>query len=334
MLNLLHWRFFKKDFLMRFCKIILSLAVLVIFSGCNSQFFSAIRPSEINDGSSGLIAVDTPEGQIGWSPWIVVHSDGSAVEGYRKALTELKSKGMVRGVRVGLSGYRDTMVQMINSLGIEMIGIVPNESLFDPSPETMIGRYISAYPEIKVFQIGNEVTTINQLHGLSMMTIEEYMDVFKKIYAHVQSRLSSVMLMTQSTFGSGDYGSNELKRMVELGLKPNIISPQRVIVGVNIYSDNALSEYISTRNRYLGNPDHGGYRVWVMETGSSNPSEQINHVRLFYPRLTNALGAERIYWYVLWDGDSMGEDYGLIRNPYNPNWMTYSPLFKALARIQ
>lgn len=319
---------------MRFCKAILSLAVLVIFSGCNSRFFSAIGPSEINDGSSGLIAVDTPEGQIGWSPYIVVHSDGSAVEGYRKALLELKSKGMVRGVRVGLSGYRDTMVQMINSLGIEMVGIVPNESLFDPNPEAMIDRFISAYPEIKVFQIGNEVTTINQIHGLSKMTIEEYMNVFRKIYDHVQSSPSSVTLMNQSTFGSGFYGSNELKRMVELGLKPNIFSPQRVIVGVNIYSDNALSEYISTRNRYLGDPKQGGYRVWVMETGSSNPSEQISHVRLFYPRLDSALGAERIYYYVLWDGDSIGEDYGLIRNPHDPNRMTYSPLFKALAGIQ
>lgn len=332
MLNLLNWRFFEKDFLMRFCKVILSLAVLVIFSGCNSRLFSAIGPSEINDGSSGLIAVDTPEGQIGWSPWIVVHSDGSAVEGYRKALLELKSKGMVRGARVGLSGYRDTMVQMINSLGIEMVGIVPNESLFDSSPKAVIGRYISAYPEIKVFQIGNEVTTINQLHGLPRMTIEEYMDVFKKIY---DQSPPSVALITQSTFGSGDYGSNELKRMVELGLKPNIFSPQRVIVGINIYSDNALSEYISTRNRYLGNPDQGGYRVWVMETGSSNPSEQIHHVSSFYPRLASPLGAERIYWYVLWNGD-IGPDlgYGLIINPRDPNRMTYSPLFKALAGIK
>lgn len=322
---------------MRFCKVFLSLAIFLFFSGCNSRFFSAIGgPSGINDGSSGLIAVDTPEGQIGWSPFMVVHSDGGAVDGYKKALTELKSKGMVRGVRVGLSGYRDSIVQMINSLGIEMVGIVPNASLFDPSPEAMISRYISAYPEIKVFQIGNEITTINQLHGLPRMTIEQYMDVFRKIYDYVQMSSSSVMLITQSTFGSGSYGSNELKRMVELGLKPNILSPRRVIVGINVYTNDALNDYISTRNQYLGDSNQGGgYRVWVMETGSSNPSEQIAHVRLFYPSLASPLGAERIYWYVLWDSDK-GPDlgYGLIQNPHDSNRMSYSPLFKVLAGIQ
>ena len=143
------------------------------------------------------------------------------------------------------------------------------------------------------------------------------------------------MLMTQSTFGSGFYGSNELKKMVELGLKPNILSPQRVIVAMNIYSDDALSEYVSARNQYLDDPNQGGYRIWVMETGSSNPNEQIDHVKSFYPRLTSALGAERIYWYVLWGG-SIGPDtgYSLILNSSDPNQMTYSPLFKALAGIQ
>ncbi len=306
---------------MRFLRVNLLVSVLVILSGCNSRFFSPVEPSEVNNTDSGLILVDTPEGQIQWSPYIVVHSDGGAVEGYRKALTLLKSRGMVRGVRVGLSGYRDTVVQMISSLGIEMVGIIPNESLFDLNPEAMIDRYISAYPDIRIFQIGNEVTTINQAQK---MTIEQYMDIFKKIYDH-----TSTTLMTQSTFGSGFYGSNELKRMVELGLKPNILSPQRVIVGINVYSDYTLSEYVSARVQYLDDHNQGGYRIWVMETGSSNPTEQIAHVRSFYPRLASALGAERIYWYALWAGD-----YSLITNPQDPNRMTYSPLFKALAGIQ
>lgn len=310
------------------------LTFLMLFSvGCNSQFFSLTAPSLTSD--NGLITVDTSEGQIGWSPYIVVHSDGSAVEGYRKALTALKSKGNIRGVRVGLSGYMDTGIQMISSLGIEMVGIVPNESLFDPKPGAMIDRYISAYPDIRVFQIGNEVTTINQTQGLAKMTIEQYMDVFKKIYDHVQLRPSPVMLMTQSTYGSGFYGSNELKRMVELGLRPNILSPQRIIVAMNIYSNDALSEYISTRNQYLDDSSQGGYRIWVMETGSSNPAEQIAHVKLFYPRLASALGAERIYWYVLWDGDKQSDTgYGLILNLRDQNRITYSPLFKVLAGIQ
>ena len=317
---------------MRFLKVILPVISLTVFYGCNSRFFSAIAPSGTDDGDSPLISVDTPEGQIGWSPYIVIHSDGGAIEGYRKALMDLKSRGMVRGARVGLSGYRDSIVQMISSLGIEMVGIVGNEELFNPNPEAMIDRYISGFPEIRVFQIGNEITTINPSQK---MTIEQYMDVFKKIYNHVQLNYPSITLMTQSTFGSGSYGSDELKRMVELGLKPDIISPRRVIVGVNIYSDNALNDYISVRNQYLDSPNQGGYRVWVMETGSSNPADQIAHVKSFYHRLTSALGAERIYWYVLWNGDSGPEvGYGLIVNPRNPSIMTYSPLFKVLTGIQ
>ncbi len=310
-------------------------AIIVVLSvGCNSKFFSPSAPSPMDSG--GLKEIDTPvEGIIGWSPFIVVHADGGAVEGYQKALTLLKSRGMVRGVRVGLSGYRDTGIQMLSSLGIEMVGIVPNENLFDSNPEAMIDRYISAYPDIRTFQIGNEVTTINQTQGLPRMTIEQYMDVFIKIYNHVQSSSSPVMLMTQSTFGSGFYGSNELKRMTELGLKPNTLSPQRVIVGINVYSDDALNEYVSTRNQYLDDPKQGGYRIWVMETGSSSPAQHISHVRSFYSRLASTLGAERIYWYALWAGDA-GTDtgYSLILNPHDPNRMTYSPLFKALAGIQ
>lgn len=318
---------------MNFGKAVIFTSLILFLSNCNSQLLSPNAPSLLSE--SGLLSVDTPEGQIGWSPFIVVHSDGGALDGYKKALTLLKSRDMIRGVRFGLSGYRDTGAQIINELGIEIVGIVPNESLFDPSPETMMDRYISGYPYIRVFQIGNEVTTINQTHGLAKMTIEQYMDVFMKIYNHVQLGSLPVTLMTQSTFGSGFYGSNELKKMVELGLKPNILSPQRVIVGINVYSDDALNEYVSTRNQYLGDPNQGGYRIWVMETGSSNFTEQIAHVRSTYPRLTSALGAERIYWYVLW-GSNMGPDrgYSLILNPYDPNRMTYSPLFKALAGIQ
>lgn len=321
---------------MNLLKAVILTCLTVLFSvGCNSPFFSApASPSPASD--LGLIAVDTSEGQIQWSPYVVVHADGGATAGYQKALTALLSKGNIRGVRIGLSPYRDPIVQMISSLGIEKTGVVPNESLFDSNPEAMIDRYISIYPDIKVFQIGNEVTTINQSGGLPSMSIEQYMDIFKRIYNHIlQSSNSSVVLMTQSTFGSGDIGSNELKRMVELGLKPNILSPQRVIVGINVYSSNALNEYISTRNQYLYDPKYGGYRVWVMETGNSDPSQQISHVRSSYPTMASALGAERMYWYALWAGDT-GSDagFGLIQNPYNPNQMTYSPLFKALAGVQ
>ena len=307
-----------------------------LLSGCNSKFFSPTAPSVTSEkgsvGKDGLISVDTPEGQIRWSPYIVVQPDGGAVEGYRKALTEMKARGNVRGVRIPLNPFRDLVVQLVSSLGIEITGIIPNEELLGPNPEAMMDRYISIYPDIKILQIGNEVST---LPGTETMTVEQYMNVFKKIYSHVQLRHPSVILMTQSTFGAGFYGSNELRKMVELGLKPDTISPQRVIVGVNVYTDDALSEYVSTRNQYL-DTSRGGYRIWVMECGHSVLSEHISKVKSFYPRLTSALGAERIYWYVLWGGDVGATDanFGLIQNPRDPSRMIYSPLGKALAGVQ
>lgn len=316
-----------------------------LFSGCNSRFFSPTGPSATSEngqiGQDGLIGVDTPEGQIRWSPYLVVQPDAGAVEGYRKVLTEMKARGNVRGVRIPLNSFRDPVVQMVSSLGLEMTGVISNEDLFDPNPQTMIDRYISIFPDMKVLQIGNEVST---LPGTETMTVEQYMDVFKKIYSHVQLKHPSIILMTQSTFGShgsrsygglGSYGSNELKRMVELGLKPDILSPQRVIVGINVYTDDALSDYVSTRNQYLST-GRGGYRIWVMECGHSDPSGHISKVKDFYPRMANSLSAERIYWYVAWGGDAGATDagYSLIQNPRDPNRMTYSPLGKALAGIQ
>ncbi len=313
--------------------LLISAACLLASVNCNSRFFSPTEPTATSD--SGLIAVDTPEGQIQWSPYLVVQPDGGAVEGYRKALSALKSRGMVRGARVGLNSYRDPVTQMLVSLGIEMTGIVPNQDLFDPNPEAMIDRYISIYPDIRVFQIGNEVTTINQSQGTPKMTIEQYMDVFLKIYRHVVVTYPSLTLMTQSTIGSGSYGGSELKRMTELGLRPETISPQRVIVGINLYSDDAFGEYVSARSQYLDNPSQGGYRIWVMETGDIPQSNHISHVKSFYPRLASALGAERIYWYALWAGDGPPDaGFSLIQHPYDATQMTYSPLYKALAGMQ
>lgn len=297
-----------------------------LLSGCNSKFFSPTAPSITPE--SGLIRVDTPEGEIGWSPYLVVQPDATVLEGYKKALMEMKARGNVRGVRIPLNSFRDPVVEMVSSLGLEMIGIISNEELLGPNPKAVIDHYVATFPDMRVLQIGNEVST---LPNTKKVTVEQYMDAFKKIYDHVQSRYPSLILMTQSTFGSGYQGSNELKRMVDLGLNPNNFSNQKIIVGINVYTEVAFNEYVSTRNEFLS-----GYRFWVMESGTLNPAEHISKVRNFYPRLATALSAERIYWYALWatDDDPEHAGYSLIKHPRFQNQMTYSPLGQALVGVQ
>jgi hypothetical protein len=66
-----------------------------------------------------------------------------------------------------------------------------------------------------------------------------------------------------------------------------------------------------------------------METGVADQARHIMHVTDMYPRL-QALGAERIYWYALWAGDTgVDSEFSLIKNPLTPAFIA-SPLFAAL----
>ena len=311
---------------MKKLKSLLPLLGILFLVTCNSKFFSPTSPSNTSAYQNGLIPVDASEKQIQWSPYIVVHADESATNGYETALKLLKSRGLIKGVRSSIEIGSNRVTQMIKSLDIEVFGSIRNERLFDSNIEQMMDMYISFNPGIQIIQIGNEVSTINESAGFSNMPIEDYMKVFLKIYDYVQSKYPYLILVTQSTFGAGSYGADELRKMSELGLKPDRISPQKVIVALNVYTDSALVNYASAINRYLG----GKYRIWVTETGISDPSRHISHVNSFYHRLASSLGAERIYWYALWGGNVPPESgYSLIFNP-GSSTPTYSPLLKAL----
>jgi hypothetical protein len=74
-----------------------------------------------------------------------------------------------------------------------------------------------------------------------------------------------------------------------------------------------------------------GKRLWVTETGSSNPDNHIAWVQEFYPRLANAVHPEMICWYALWGGDGAGDNgFGLLDRVESGETVERS-LFKALA---
>jgi len=265
---------------------------------------------------------NTSSNDIPWSPYIVIHSDGGALKSYENALRQLQSHNRIKGARIGLDfigSSRDT-TRLVNSLGIEIVGIMDNNDLVRSDIENVFDQYYRNYPEVKTFQVGNEISTIgNGPH----MTMEVYMGVLKRIYRHVEKNYPGVMLVSQSTLGSGEYGPDELSRMVGLGLKE--IPPSRLIIGINVYNAKALNFYSSVLTNKLG-----GYRVWVMESGFDGWDGQIAHVYNVYPRIQNELRAERIYWYVLWNGDSGFEPgFSLIKQANTPQ-ATFSPLLKLL----
>lgn len=266
-----------------------------------------------------------------WSPYLVVHDTGGVVNGYSDALTKLARSGNLKGVRVeiGRTNVNGLTNSVINTLGIEVLGLIDNQFLFDPNIETRIDEIFRAYPTVRYFQVGNEVTTILRKPGPTI-TIEEYMTVFKRVYNHVQrNHPGRATLLIQSAIGSGRSGAGEIHRMIELGLRD--MSPDKIIIAFNCYSVNAASGYMDVLNGSLRD-----YRVWVTESGIADYNEHVTFVANSYPMLRNYLRPERIYWYALWVGD--GEygwetGFGLIRNLRNFPSQDYwrSPLFIALA---
>jgi hypothetical protein len=268
----------------------------------------------------------TQEVALSWSPYVGVHGDGRALSAYQDALSALRRAGRLNGVRMELHRHEpvDPVVRAVGSLGVEILGLVGNDYLFDRDIEGAIDRIFAAYPEIRHFQIGNEVTTILPPSGPTI-TIEEYAAVFQRVYDHVQARHPGrAVLLTQSALGSGLRGPTELETLTSLALSR--MDPNKVIVAINSYDPDNVSQFSGLLGGALR-----PFRVWVTESGRSNPDQQASFVRDKYPVLRRFLRAERVYWYVMWGGDEGPDtDFSLIKFPAShPNYWK-SPLFALL----
>jgi len=249
----------------------------------------------------------------------VLHPVDPALNGYRDALTRLIATQAVLGVRIPLTadGRAAPTVRLAASLNLDILGIVDDADLITGNVVAVFDRYRAAYPQIRTFQIGNEVTTFPR----RPITIERYLDIFMRIYAHVLDRYPDVMLVTQATFGAGTIGARDLGATI-VRLRGRV-SPDRVVLAVNVYTNKALTAYIGQEAATFG------FRIWVTETGRANPVEQVTHVMRMYP-LLQMLRPERIYWYALWAGDT-GSDSGdsLVTHVTHPPIIP-SPLFQRL----
>jgi hypothetical protein len=293
--------------------------------GCQGGLLS---PSASGDPGSSPVGSVTPQEVAGqWSPYVHVHGDGEALLAYRDALSALQRAGRVQGVRMEIRRDEpvNPVIRAVAAMGLEVLGLVSNDYLFEPDIEGVIDRIFSTYPEIRYFQIGNEVTTILPPTGPTI-TIEQYAALFQRIYQHVQSRYPGrATLLTQSALGSGLRGPPELETLTAIALVH--MDPDKVIVAVNAYDPDAVSRY-----RGLLTGSLRSFRVWVTESGIANSALQAMFVRDRYPQLRQYLRAERVYWYVLWGADSGNDtNFSLIRYPsrYPDYWK--SPLFDLLA---
>jgi hypothetical protein len=257
-----------------------------------------------------------------WSPYMVLQPDDGALAGYRDALTRLTSHGAVAGVRIGLSadGRSAATVNLAVSFGLDIVGIVDNADLLAPDVEGTFDRYRSAYPQVRTFQIGNEITTLPAMP----MTIDQYVDIFVRIYTHVVSTYSDVTLVSEAPIGSGNRGSTDLVAETTV-FTARGVSPSRVVLAMNVYTETALAAYVAAMPNIAP-----GFRIWVTETGETIPTNQIAYVAATYPQFQSLLRADRIYWYALWAGDAGGDsDYSLIKSatqtPIAPG-----PLFQLL----
>jgi hypothetical protein len=303
-----------------------ALGVSVLGTACEERPLSPVAPSEAGPVDPALAQ------QVGlnWSPYVGVHIDGRAFNAYRDALMLLRGAGRLEGLRVEINKSNqnpsDAMIKSLGGMGFELLGLVGNEYLFDANIEASIDGIFAAYPEIRYFQIGNETTTILPTSGPTI-NIEQYMVVFRKIYDHVQRRHPQrAVLLTQSTLGFGFYGPGELETMARLGLED--MDPDRVIIAVNAYDPESADQYRGLLGGRLRR-----FRVWVTESGISDPALHVAFVREKYPLLRDYLRAERVYWYTLWGGDAGADThFSLIKNPMSyPNYWK-SPVFEMLVR--
>jgi hypothetical protein len=135
---------------------LIPLLAIGLLLGCESGTRLSPSPEGPIDATTAL--------EVGrqWSPYVGVHATLYAMDAYRDALRSLQRAGHVRGVRVEILRHEPTnpVIKAIGAMGIELLALISNEFLFEPNIEREIDRIFSAYPEVRHFQIGNEVTTI------------------------------------------------------------------------------------------------------------------------------------------------------------------------------
>jgi len=240
-----------------------------------------------------------------------------------EAASALQRAGKMRWIRLNApldsSGLEYHL--QARQMGMRILSIVHLDDLASAGWEAAFDRLYATYPS-DIWEIAGEIS--NPAINRAVITPESYMAQFKLLYDYVRTRYPGVTLASAATFGTGNSGSSELEQFFKLGLLD-----MDTVVTLNVYSNAALSSYAAVIDKYATRL--AGRRIWVTETGSSNPDNHLAWVQEFYPRLVNSVHPEMICWYALWGGDAGGDNgFGLL-DRVETGAATERSLFKALA---
>lgn len=298
-------------------KLLLILGVaIVLCEGCQR---SPTSPSAINAAATNY-ATDA------WAPCVVVQSPGGASFNIQmEAVRKLQRAGKMTWIRLNthLDGRGLEYHVEARRMGLRVFSIIHLKDLESAGWEAAFERLYATYPS-DMWEIAGEISNPDPNVNLSTVTPAYYMSKFKKLYNYVKSRYPNVVLTSAPTYGSGSTGSPELEEFFKLGLLE-----MDVVVAINVYSNHALSRYATVIDRYADRL--AGKRLWVTETGSSNPDNHLAWVQEFYPRLVNTVHPEMICWYSMWSGDGAEGDNGFgLLDQVESSRAIERPLFKAL----
>jgi hypothetical protein len=298
--------------------LILGVAVLSC-AGCQ-QFLTTVSPTNYpatNDTNA-------------WAPCVVVQSPGGPPFSVQmEAAGKLQRAGKMTWIRLNthLNGNGLEYHVAARRMGLRVFSIVHLSDLESAGWEAAFDRLYATYPS-DIWGIAGEISNPDPNVNPITVTPAYYVSKFKDLYNYVKSRYPSVVLTSASTYGTGSAGSEELEEFFKLGLLE-----MDIVVAINVYSNHALSRYAAVINKYADRL--AGKRLWVTETGSSNPDTHLAWVQEFYPRLVNTVHPEMICWYAMWGGDGAQGDNGFgLLDQVELSRGIERPLFKALVGEQ
>jgi hypothetical protein len=291
-------------------------ASALLYAGCQRAPAAA---STVQNAAAGL-------NLNAWAPCVVVQSPGGVpFSAQMAAARKLQQSGKMTWIRLNthLDGTGLEYHLEARRMGLRILSIVSLKDLETAGWEAAFDRLYATFPS-DIWEIAGEITNADPNVNPFTITPDTYMAKFKGLYDYVRSRYPGAVLTSAPTYGTGNAGAAELEEFFRLGLLD-----MDVVIAMNVYSHPALSSYATVIDKYAARL--AGKRIWVTETGSSNPDNHIAWVQEFYPRVINAVHPEMICWYALWGGAGAAGDNGFgLLDQVESGRPIERPLFRAL----
>lgn len=280
-----------------------------------------VTPSDGNDG--GGPSVPSPPSR--WSPYMGMHPYSFNEGLQQKYLLPLIESGALRGVRLdfelGVRHGGEDYARWFADNGIEdILAIFPNQYLRGPNAWDVLRTHMSAHPEVKYWELGNEVDLFVG------MTPEEYTPIFLDLHAKASREFPDQITMPMPIFGGAD-AVRFLKKMMDLGLEARARDPEIPLKLLSVHYYGHLGPFLRGVKEQLERVPT--VEVWVTETGSEDVGNHIAWVEHEYPRMRNELRATRIYFYNF----SGCDEFMLVRGlpaQCRTDPPRFSPLYDAL----